>query len=185
MGTVTGWVRHWDERDRGPVADGTVRSILVVVSAPLLQLFVGSKRQEPLGVQALGLEAPVEGFDIGIVRRLAGPFPQLRLHPSPGRLVAELETELVVNPVCSLHVALLAFPAKKNVEAPIAIADTRIADLTDAGFDASLLAAAGFVVIRRDVHLQNPVSLAIDTPQSPRNPFTSSRLRAGLPTFAG
>ena len=46
--------------------------IFVVVSAPILQLFgrVG-KRQEPVGVQALGPEAAVEGLDEGVVRGLA------------------------------------------------------------------------------------------------------------------
>jgi len=242
-----GCVTGIHQRDRGLVANGTVRPILVVVSAPLLQLFARiCKRQEPMGVQTLRSEAPIEGLDVGVIRRLAGPgevqrhavdvgpqiqvpadklgplvdpdrpwiaddgaghlkglnnvltavaeawiehrreprervdyrqnadlatrcqlvmdevhgpniihaggraavFPQLRLHPALGRLVAELEAQLVVNPVGSLHVDLPAFTAKKNVDAAIAIADARLADLTDAGFDAGLLAAAGFVVIR-------------------------------------
>ena len=51
-----------------------MRPILVVVSAPLLQLFAGiCKRQEPVCVQALRPEPPVERFDVGIVCRLAGP----------------------------------------------------------------------------------------------------------------
>lgn len=46
---------------------------LVVVSAPSLQLFSRiRKREEPAGVQALGAEAAVEGFDEGVVRGLAG-----------------------------------------------------------------------------------------------------------------
>jgi len=69
----------------------------------------------------------------------AAAFLQLRLHPAPGRLVAELQNQFVVNPLRSLHVDLRAFPAEKNVDAAIAIADTRladIADIADAGFDA-------------------------------------------------
>jgi hypothetical protein len=51
-----------------------MRPDLVVVSAPSLQLFGRiRKRQELVCVQALGPEAPVEGFDEGVVRRLAGP----------------------------------------------------------------------------------------------------------------
>ena len=47
--------------------------ILVVVSARSLQLFDRiRKRQEPVGVQALGPEASLEGLDEGIVGRLAG-----------------------------------------------------------------------------------------------------------------
>src|SRR6516164_5473215 len=51
-----------------------MRAQLVIVSAPSLQLFpcVG-KRQEPMRVQALRPQAAVEGFDEGVVRRLAGP----------------------------------------------------------------------------------------------------------------
>jgi hypothetical protein len=49
--------------------------------------------------------------------------------------------------VRSLHVDLPALTAKKNVDPAIAIADTRLADLTNAGFNAGLLAATGFVVV--------------------------------------
>ena len=66
----------------------------------------------------------------------AAAFLQLRLHPAPGRLVTELQNQFVVNPLRSLHVDLRAFPAEKNVDAAIAIADTRLADIADAGFDA-------------------------------------------------
>lgn len=51
-----------------------MRPDLVVVSAPSLQLFGRiRKRQEPVGVQALGPEAAVEGFNERVVGRLAGP----------------------------------------------------------------------------------------------------------------
>lgn len=54
-----GCVNGIHERDRGLVADGTVRPILIVVSAPILQLFAGvRKRQEPVGIQAIGSERP-------------------------------------------------------------------------------------------------------------------------------
>ena len=56
------------------MADGAMWPILVVVSAPSLQLFLGvRKRQEPVGVQALGPQAPVEGLDERIVGRFARP----------------------------------------------------------------------------------------------------------------
>jgi len=90
----------------------------------------------------------------------AAAFLQLRLHPAPGRLVAELQNQFVVNPLRSLHVDLRAFPAEKNVDAAIAIADTRLADIADAGFDAGLLAAPGFVVAGRGVHFQHPANPA-------------------------
>jgi hypothetical protein len=44
-----------------------MRSILVVVLAPILQLFAGvGKGQEPVRVQALGAQAAVEGLDKGV-----------------------------------------------------------------------------------------------------------------------
>lgn len=89
----------------------------------------------------------VHGPNIIYVGGGAVVFPQLRLHPSLGRLVAQLEAQLIVNPVRSLHVDLSAFAAKKNVDATIAIADTRLSDLADAGFNVGLLAVAGFVVV--------------------------------------
>lgn len=54
-----------DEK-RGFVPERPVGSILLV-SAPGLQLFGRVRKgQEPLGVQALGSEAPVEGFYVGV-----------------------------------------------------------------------------------------------------------------------
>ena len=54
--------------------DRPVRPILVVVSAPSLQLFGRVRKgQEPVGVQAFGPEATVEGFDVGVVGRLSWP----------------------------------------------------------------------------------------------------------------
>jgi ParB/RepB/Spo0J family partition protein len=62
------------QRNRRLIADRPVRAFLVVVSAPSLQLFLRvSKRQEPVRVQALCPDAPVESLGEGIVRRLAGP----------------------------------------------------------------------------------------------------------------
>ncbi len=56
------------------MADCAVRSLLIVVSAPSLQLFGRvCKRQEPVGVQTLRPQSTVKGFDIRIVSRLAGP----------------------------------------------------------------------------------------------------------------
>lgn len=54
--------------------DRPVRAHLVVVSAPILQLFGGvGKGQEPVGVQVLRPEATVEGFDVGVVGGLSRP----------------------------------------------------------------------------------------------------------------
>ena len=104
-------------------------------------------------------------------RRLLAPAPTDRATNATGRspwqsgrcwrrLVAQLKAQLIVKTVRSLHVDLPPFAAKKNVDATMAIADARLADLTNAGFDAGLLAAAGFVVLGRGVHLQYPASPA-------------------------
>jgi hypothetical protein len=50
------------EGSRGLVADRPMRPDLVVVLAPILQLFAGvGKGQEPVSVQALGSQTAVEG----------------------------------------------------------------------------------------------------------------------------
>ena len=54
--------------------------------------------------------------------------------------------------VRSLHVYLPAFAAKKNVDAAIALADARLADLAVAAFDPGMLAVRGFEVLGRCVH---------------------------------
>jgi hypothetical protein len=59
--------------NRYVVSDRAVWPDLVVVSAPMLQLFTGvGKGQEPVGVQAFGPEFAVERLDEGIVSGLAG-----------------------------------------------------------------------------------------------------------------
>ena len=59
-----------DQRDRHFVAYRTMWAHLVVVSAPILQLFCRvRKRQDPVRSGILP-EAAVEGFDEGIVRWL-------------------------------------------------------------------------------------------------------------------
>ena len=60
--------------DRDVVSDRAVGPNLVVVSAPILQLFAGiGKRQEPMRVQALRPKPAVDRFDEVVVRGLAGP----------------------------------------------------------------------------------------------------------------
>ena len=49
-----------------------MRPILVVVSAPSLQLFLRVRKgQEPMSVQTFRSEAAVEGFDVRVIRWLA------------------------------------------------------------------------------------------------------------------
>jgi hypothetical protein len=46
-----------------------------------------------------------------------------------------------------LQIDLPALTAQKNMDAPVAIPNARLADLFDAGFKAGLLVAARFVMI--------------------------------------
>jgi hypothetical protein len=63
------------------------------------------------------------------------------------RLAAQLQAQLVVNPMRLLQIDLPALTAQKNMDAPVAIPNARLADLFDAGFKAGLLVAARFVMI--------------------------------------
>ncbi len=57
------------QADRHVVTDRAVRTDLVVVSAPSLQLFARIRKvHEPVGVQALRSELAVKGLDEAIVR---------------------------------------------------------------------------------------------------------------------
>jgi len=62
------------QQDRGLVADGPVRPILVIISEPNLHLFGRIRKcQEPVRVQALAAEAAVERLDEGVIGGLARP----------------------------------------------------------------------------------------------------------------
>jgi hypothetical protein len=80
---------------------------------------------------------------------------QLRLHSSLWRLVAKLQAQTRVIPMGFLQVDLPALAAQKNMDAPVAIPNARLADLFDADFKAGLLAAARFVVIGGPIEFQN------------------------------
>jgi hypothetical protein len=88
--TVTGWsVAGIVDRDRHVVSDRAVWPDLVVVSAPMLQLFSGvGKRQEPMSVQALCPELAVERLDETVVGRLAGGEPSTRYWARPTSLAS-------------------------------------------------------------------------------------------------
>ena len=66
---------------------------------------------------------------------------QLRLHSSLRRLVAQLQAQFVVNSMGLLQVDLPAFATQKDMDAPVPVADARLANLFDPSFQAGLLAA--------------------------------------------
>ena len=60
--------------NRDVISVRRVRTFLVVVSTPSLQLFAGiRKAQKPVGVQAFGPELAVERLDEAVVGRFARP----------------------------------------------------------------------------------------------------------------
>lgn len=63
-----------DQRYRRSIADGAVRSDLVVVLEPIFHFSTRVvKVNEPVGVQTFGSELAVEAFNEGIVSRFSWP----------------------------------------------------------------------------------------------------------------
>jgi hypothetical protein len=77
------------------------------------------------------------------------------LRPSLRRLVAQLQAQFVVNPMGLLQIDLPSLAPQKNMDAPIAVADPRGANLLDPGFKTGLLAATGFVMIAGPIEFQD------------------------------
>ena len=80
---------------------------------------------------------------------------QFRLASSLRRLVAQLKAQLVVNPMSSLQVDLPPFATQEDMDAPVPVADARLENLLDAGFDAGLVATTGFVMVGRTIEFQD------------------------------
>jgi hypothetical protein len=60
-----------EQRYRALLPDRPMGPFFVIVSAPILHLFLRvGKAQEPVGVQALRTEAAIESLDEGVVGRL-------------------------------------------------------------------------------------------------------------------
>ncbi len=70
-------------------------------------------------------------------------------------LVPELKSQLIVNPARLLHVDQPTFAAQQHVDASIAVANPRFADLPDPLFQAGLTGATGFVMVSRGIEPQN------------------------------
>lgn len=72
---------------------------------------------------------------------------------------------------------LISHPSRR-VHAPLAIANPRLTDLPNAGFDAGLLAAAGTVLVGRGVDFQHPAGPPDRHAPIATTPSTSSNLLA-------
>jgi len=118
------------ERYRHLVADGAVRTDLVVVSTPMLRLPPGVvKRQEPTGVQTLRPELAVERLDERVVGRFAQPREVEHDIPlvGPQIEVARDELRALIDPD-RLRIAMLAadpFERGDDILAAIAEAGDR------------------------------------------------------------
>ena len=67
---------------------------------------------------------------------------QLSLDPALGCPVPQLQTQLIVNPMCSLDVDIPALALQRDVHTPVAVPNARLADRLDAGLNAGLIALA-------------------------------------------
>lgn len=81
---------------------------------------------------------------------------QFCLHPPLGVLVAELKPQLVVNPSSLLDIHLPSLSSQQNVDAPISIADPRLADLSNSQFQSGLPGSTGFIMVARRIEAQGP-----------------------------
>ena len=70
---------------------------------------------------------------------------ELSLHFSG--VVPQLQAQFVVNPMRLLQIDLPCLATQKDMDAPVAVADPRGANLLDPSFKAGLLAATRFEVI--------------------------------------
>src|SRR5579863_9167472 len=96
----------------------------------------------------------VHGPDLVGCGSCATIVAQLRLHSSLWGLVAQLQAQFVVNGMDLLQIDLPSLAAQKDMDAPVAVADPRGANLLDPSFQAGLLAAARFVVIGGTIEFQ-------------------------------
>src|SRR5665647_2332013 len=102
------------QRNRGLLPDCPMWAFFVVVSAPILQFCPGVvKGEEPVRVQTLRAETSVEGFDEGIVSRLARPAeverdaidvgPQIEVAGDEFRSLIDTDGLRITHPVSYTH----------------------------------------------------------------------------------
>ncbi len=80
--------------------------------------------------------------------------PQLRLDPSFGNLVAELEVHLLVKAIDSLRIDGPPVALEQDMNTTITVTHSRLADVPDLQLQLGLLAAPGLVDIKRPIDLQ-------------------------------
>jgi hypothetical protein len=109
-------------------------------------------------------------------------LPQLRLHAPLGHLVAQLQAQLLVEPVDPLGVDDPALAPQQHVDAAIAVAHPRLGDLLDPLHESGLRAALALVVVGRRLRPQHAAGPTdrnlpgaadlIDQPAPARRPYS-------------
>jgi len=97
----------------------------------------------------------VHGPDMVGMGRFRAIGPQLRLDPTLGYLIAELEVHLLVKTIDSLRVNRPAVTLEQHVHTTVAIAYPCLADVLDPQLQFGLLAAPGLVDVQRPIDLQH------------------------------
>lgn len=95
-----------------------------------------------------------EVLSLGLVRPrgLSAVLTQLRLHASLQRLAAQLQAQLIVNPVNSPVVHIPVLPPKMRVHHTVALVHPRLADVIDALPDRRRIGATRLEVMRRPLY---------------------------------
>lgn len=114
--------------------------------------------------------------------RLRPVGSQLRLDPTLGNLVAELQVHLLVKATDLLRVDGPAVTLDQDMHTPIAVAHPCLADVFDLQLQFGLLAAPGLVESDRSI-FSTEHARRIETFQSALTVSTSLRLRAGFRAF--
>lgn len=83
--------------------------------------------------------------------RVGAVLAQLRLHAPFGNLVAQLQAHLLVQAIDPLRIDRPAVAPQQNMDAPVAVTDACLADISNALLQVGLAAPLGLVDIERSV----------------------------------
>ena len=92
----------------------------------------------------------------GLVRPRRRPaiIPQLGLNPALRRFVAQLQAQLAIDAPRLVLATAPTFTTQQDVNAAVAVANARMADLLDPMFEGSLAGATRLVMVGRPVKLE-------------------------------
>src|SRR6185437_7011972 len=125
----------------------------------------------------------VHGPDLVGCRGRRAILAQLRLDPSLGRFVAQLQALLAIETADALGVDRPAFPPKQHMNSPITIANPGLGDLPDALDEGSLPGPLRTVVIGRPIHRHSAAGTTYAHPPDRANPIDHLTLPGRLHIF--